>query len=54
LSRLLRCSLSEQRQNNKPVISSNFRMDVNASNNIDSADEDERRALSDPRAARQA
>jgi len=30
--------LSEQRQNNQPVISSNFRMDVNASNNVDSAD----------------
>jgi hypothetical protein len=27
-----------QRQNNKPVTSSNFRMDVNASGNIDSAD----------------
>ena len=29
-------------------------MDVNASNNIDSADEDERRALFDPGAPRQA
>jgi hypothetical protein len=27
-----------QRQNNKPVTSSNFRMDLNASGNIDSAD----------------
>jgi hypothetical protein len=27
-----------QRQNNKPVTSSNFRMDVNVSGNIDAAD----------------
>jgi len=31
-------SPSEQRQNNKPVTSSSFRMDVNASNDFDSAD----------------
>jgi hypothetical protein len=29
---------SAQRQNNKPVISSNFRLDVNGSKNTDSAD----------------
>jgi hypothetical protein len=29
---------SAQRQNNKPVASSNFRMDVNGTDNIDSAD----------------